>query len=149
MNPVRRAVRRAARDGVTERIRRQDQMAADELDWTVGEVDHWRGGVADRGFSMALNRSADPADGRTLWVTAHGPDGGLCGVLSFVPWGESGVSLDLMRRSPDAPHGVTELLVTDLMAACGRLGLRRADKPRTSLSDVLTRSGSAWRASML
>ena len=58
-------------------------------------------------------------------MTAHAADGSLVGVLSLVPWGRSGVSLDVMRRSPDAPNGVTELMVSELLAHARRLGLAR------------------------
>ena len=35
-------------------------------------------------------------------------------MLSMVPWGNNGVSLDLMRRSPQSPNGTIELMVTEL-----------------------------------
>ena len=73
---------------------------------------------------MALNRTQDPADGRVLVVTARDPAGQLLGVLSLVPWGRRKVSLDLMRRSPDAPNGLVELMVTTLMEQASGLGVR-------------------------
>ena len=61
----------------------------------------WRGdGGDERGFSMALGRLADPLDGACVLVEAHDADGQLRGFLSFVPWGRTGLSLDLMRRDP-------------------------------------------------
>ena len=39
---------------------------------------------AERGFSMALNREADPADA-AFFATARDPEGHLASLLSFVP----------------------------------------------------------------
>ena len=129
MSAVRHGVKRAARTGVVVRVRRQHEIGRGELAEIADRAEAWRAGESERGFSMALGRAADPADANLLYVTAHAtlPTGGgdLVGLLSFVPWGRSGASLDVMRRSPDAPNGVTELMVTELMQRCGQLGLRR------------------------
>ncbi|GLB68813.1 bifunctional lysylphosphatidylglycerol synthetase/lysine--tRNA ligase LysX [Arthrobacter mangrovi] len=122
---VRRAVRHARRKGLEVRIRRQSDVPPAELA-ALGELaDKWRGSASDRGFSMALNRWGDPADGRCLIVTAHGDDGAVTGLLSMVPWGRNGLSLDLMRRSPEAANGTTELLVARLMEQAKDLGITR------------------------
>ncbi|MFK5160750.1 phosphatidylglycerol lysyltransferase domain-containing protein, partial [Propionibacterium freudenreichii] len=42
-------------------------------------------------------------------------DGQIVGLLYMVPWGKDGLSLDLMRRSPQAPNGVVESMVTGLV----------------------------------
>ncbi|MGO4596403.1 bifunctional lysylphosphatidylglycerol synthetase/lysine--tRNA ligase LysX [Terrabacter sp. 2RAF25] len=128
LSPVRHAVKRAARAGVTVQVRRQRDVPSTELAQLVDRVDAWRHGETERGFSMALGRHGDPSDGDVLLVTAHahgehGPE--PVGLLSLVPWGRHGVSLDVMRRSPDAPNGVTELMVSELLALAHPLGLRR------------------------
>ncbi|WP_256794663.1 bifunctional lysylphosphatidylglycerol synthetase/lysine--tRNA ligase LysX [Terrabacter sp. Ter38] len=125
LSPVRHAVARATRAGLEVRVRRQSELRADEVAEITDRAEAWRGGETDRGFSMALGRGGDAADGDVLHVTAHAADGSLVGVLSLVPWGRSGVSLDVMRRSPDAPNGVTELMVSELLAHARRLGLGR------------------------
>lgn len=125
MAPVRHAVKRARRAGVSVRVRRQDELTPEERTVMASRAEQWRGGERERGFSMALGRSGDPADGRMLVVTAHLADGGIIGLLSFVPWGRGGVSLDLMRRASTAPNGVTELMISELMARSRQLGIRR------------------------
>jgi lysyl-tRNA synthetase class 2 len=52
-------------------------------------------------------------------------DGVLQGLLHVVPWGQLGLSLDLMRRAPDAENGTVEAMVTALLAESGRLGFER------------------------
>ncbi|MBM7519081.1 bifunctional lysylphosphatidylglycerol synthetase/lysine--tRNA ligase LysX [Nocardioides nitrophenolicus] len=111
---IQRAVRRARRHGVTVRIRRHHQVPAAELDEIRRLADAWRGDEPERGFSMALGRLGDPADGDCLLAEALAPDGSVLALLSFVPWGRSGISLDLMRRDPNGPNGVIEYLVSML-----------------------------------
>jgi lysyl-tRNA synthetase, class II len=54
-------------------------------------------------------------------------DGRLRALLSFVPWGGKGLSLDLMRRDREADNGLIEFMVLDL--------IQRADEARiTQLS---------------
>ncbi|WP_187347264.1 bifunctional lysylphosphatidylglycerol synthetase/lysine--tRNA ligase LysX [Kocuria sp. CNJ-770] len=115
MTEVRRAVRRAGREGLSVRIRRHAELPADELGQLGALAEQWRGNEPDRGFSMALNRWGDPADEQCVVVTAHRGEDEVVGLLSFVPWGRRGLSLDVMRRSPEAPNGTTEMMVAELM----------------------------------
>ena len=46
-------------------------------------------------------------------------------MLSLVPWGTNGVSLDLMRRSPQSPNGTIELMVTELLQQSEGIGVSR------------------------
>ncbi|WOQ16386.1 bifunctional lysylphosphatidylglycerol synthetase/lysine--tRNA ligase LysX [Raineyella sp. W15-4] len=125
MTPVRHAQRRARRTGITVRIQRAedlDEVDLASLDQLAGD---WRVGGTERGFSMALGRFGDPADGRCLVVTAYDAEDRPIALLSFVPWGRRGLSLDLMRRSPDAPNGTNELIITELMAWADDNGIAR------------------------
>ncbi|HEY3545719.1 MAG TPA: bifunctional lysylphosphatidylglycerol synthetase/lysine--tRNA ligase LysX [Propionicimonas sp.] len=121
---VRAAVQHARRAGLTVDIAYQGQIPPQELAALLHDADRWRHGETERGFSMALNRSGDPADAHVLYVKARNELGELVGLLTFVPWGPGGVSLDVMRRSPEAPHGVTELMVSHLMGSASKLGIR-------------------------
>ena len=114
MHVVRQAVRRVEKLGVTVRIRRHRKVSALEMSHVIDCAENWRGDETERGFSMALGRLADPADGDCLLVEALDDNGQLIALLSFVPWGAGGVSLDLMRRDPEAPNGVIEFMVAEL-----------------------------------
>ena len=74
---------------------------------------------------MALNRVNDLADSSSVLVSAHDEAGRMVALLSFVPWGPTGLSLDVMRRSPEAPNGVVEFMVASLMEQAATLGVRR------------------------
>ena len=125
LKEVTRAARHARGTGLTVTHVRQCDLAPEALAELASCADAWRGGEPDRGFSMALNRSSDPADARILHSVARDREGRPVGLLAYLPWGTSGLSLDVMRRDPGAPNGVTELLVSDLMANARELGVRR------------------------
>ena len=137
LQPVRRAVERVARAGYTVRVVRHADLAADELAEISRCAEEWRGDEPERGFSMALNRLGDPTDGRCVAVQSFDASGRLRGLLSFVPWGPHGLSLDVMRRDPTAENGVTESMVTGLIAACPDLGVVRVSLNFVVLRGVL------------
>jgi lysyl-tRNA synthetase, class II len=132
MRPVRQAVQRLEKMGYRTRVRRHFDIPAAELEKLITRINDWRDTETERGFSMALGRLGDPADANCLMVEALFPAdrsasgvAEVAGVLSFVPWGVDGFSLDVMRRHPDADNGVTELMVSGLMAAGREVGIRR------------------------
>ncbi|PWI42217.1 bifunctional lysylphosphatidylglycerol synthetase/lysine--tRNA ligase LysX [Streptomyces sp. ICBB 8177] len=125
MRVTRQAVNRVRRTGMTTRMRRHRDLTQDEMDAVVKLADDWRDTEVERGFSMALGRLGDPADGDCLLAEALTADGETAALLSFVPWGPDGISLDVMRRDRSAPNGIMEFMVAELMAQSARLGVRR------------------------
>ncbi|WP_369199111.1 bifunctional lysylphosphatidylglycerol synthetase/lysine--tRNA ligase LysX [Streptomyces djakartensis] len=125
MRVTRQAVNRVRRLGVTCRVRRHSTLTEEEMRQIVERADAWRDTETERGFSMALDRLGDPADGDCLLAEAMDEHGRLLAIQSFVPWGKDGVSLDLMRRDREAPNGVMEFMVAELCAAGPKLGVRK------------------------
>ncbi|MCB5165471.1 bifunctional lysylphosphatidylglycerol synthetase/lysine--tRNA ligase LysX [Streptomyces bambusae] len=125
MRVTRQAVNRVRRAGCSTQIRRHSALTDEEMNRIIDRADQWRDTETERGFSMALDRLGDPADGDCLLVEAFDADGTLIALLSFVPWGKDGISLDLMRRDRRAPNGVMEFMVAELCAASPKLGIRR------------------------
>lgn len=125
MRGVRQAVTRARRAGLTVRIRRHRDVPEEEMAETIKRADAWRDTESERGFSMALGRLGDPADSDCLLVEAIDPDKRVVALLSLVPWGSTGVSLDVMRRSPQSPNGTIELMVSELALHAETLGISR------------------------
>ncbi|MFE9462720.1 bifunctional lysylphosphatidylglycerol synthetase/lysine--tRNA ligase LysX [Streptomyces virginiae] len=125
MRVTRQAVNRVKRAGATTVIRRHSALSEDEMRTIIDRADRWRDTETERGFSMALDRLGDPADGECLLVEAFDDKDELIALLSFVPWGRDGISLDLMRRDRTAPNGVMEFMVAELCAAAPGLGVRR------------------------
>jgi lysyl-tRNA synthetase, class II len=157
MRGIRQATARVGRAGVTSAVRRVRDLGPDELAELVWAAAAWRCGGVERGFSMALSRLGDPADPDCVVVTAHRPDGSLCGLLHFVPWGPDGLSLDLMRRTRDADNGVNEFMVAALAAACPGLGVTRLSLNFAVMRAALERGerigagpvARAWRSTLL
>ena len=122
---VRQAVNRLAKAGYEARVRRHGDVSDAEMATIIQLSEQWRGSDTERGFSMALGRLGDPGDGRCVLVEAVDSAGRLRGFLSFSPWGSKGLSLDLMRRDQEAGNGLNEFMVTELVQACGQLGVQR------------------------
>ncbi|MBP0453698.1 DUF2156 domain-containing protein [Kitasatospora sp. RG8] len=125
MRVVRQAYNRVKRAGYTVRIRRHEAIPEAEMAELVAKADQWRDGATERGFSMALGRLGDPGDGRCVMLECHDGDGELKALLSFVPWGADGLSLDLMRRARDTENGLMEFMVIELLQRAEEVGLAR------------------------
>lgn len=116
MRNVRQTVRRArGKHGYTVRIDRAGDLSPGELADLAALAQSWRDGPVERGFSMALGRFGDPRDPDLVVVRCLDATGQVCGLQAFVPWGTTGLSLDLMRRAPSAAGGVVELMVASLV----------------------------------
>ncbi|MFE0774041.1 phosphatidylglycerol lysyltransferase domain-containing protein [Streptomyces sp. NPDC058861] len=123
MRTVRQAFNRVKRAGYEVRIRRHEDIPAEEMAALVRKADDWRDGATERGFSMALGRLGDPADGRCVMLECTDAEGELRALLSFVPWGPKGLSLDLMRRDRESENGLMEFMVIELLQRAEEIGI--------------------------
>ncbi|WIM99509.1 phosphatidylglycerol lysyltransferase domain-containing protein [Actinoplanes oblitus] len=140
MRGVRQAVARMRRAGYTCQVVRQRDLPADTLAEAVACANALRDGKVERGFSMALSRLGDPADGDCLLVLCRDEEQTLRGVLHFVPWGRRGLSLDLMRGDRTAPNGLTELMVVSAIEAAAGFGVERISLNFAVLRSVFARA---------
>jgi lysyl-tRNA synthetase class 2 len=156
MRGVRQAVSRVERAGYRTRVRRVGDLEPDELEELRNASATWRDGTVERGFSMALGRLGEPGDENCVVVEAH-HDGRLQALLHFVPWGDDGLSLDLMRRAQDCPNGINEQLVVAALAAAEGLGVRRISLNFAVFRSALERGARlgagpilrGWRATLM
>ncbi|MHB9861638.1 phosphatidylglycerol lysyltransferase domain-containing protein [Streptomyces sp. YIM S03343] len=125
MRVVRQAHNRVRRAGYTVRIRRHADIPESEMATLIERADRWRDGATERGFSMALGRLGDPEDECCAMLECRDAEGEPRALLSFVPWGEHGLSLDLMRRDRDCENGLMEFMVVELLLHAEELGVRR------------------------
>lgn len=125
MRVVRQAVSRCTRAGLVVTAHRAVDLDAATWDELRALTDAWRDGPVERGFSMALGRFGDARDDRSVVVVARDPEGVVQGILNFAPWGDDGLSLDLMRRARDTENGLIEHMVVALIAQCPGLGVHR------------------------
>ena len=124
MRNVRQMVTRVAKNGYVAEVRRMRDIPPAELRQVIRVADSWRGSQTERGFSMALGRIGGPGDADCVLVTAR-EDGVLRAVLQFVPWGNDGLSLDLMRRDHSAQGGLNDFLIVESIKAAPALGVKR------------------------
>ncbi|MGD6740611.1 phosphatidylglycerol lysyltransferase domain-containing protein [Streptomyces sp. BH106] len=129
MRNVRQMVNRIERSGYACQVRRVRELADEEKRQLREAAAAWRGSATERGFSMALGRFGDASDSDCVVVTAHQKDADgtthVRALLHFVPWGEDGLSLDLMRRDRTAEPGLNELLIVAALRAAPDLGVAR------------------------
>jgi lysyl-tRNA synthetase, class II len=74
---------------------------------------------------MALGRLGDPHDPDLVLARTRDAQGRLVAVLTFVPWGADGLSLDLMRRARESENGTVEFVVVGVAQRASELGVRR------------------------
>ena len=125
MRGVRQAVSRCERAGLSVECRRLRDLDDASLAVLRDRADAWRDGAVERGFSMALGRFGERVDNDSVVVACRDAVGEVRGLLHFVPWGDDGLSLDLMRRDRDCENGIVEQMVATLMAQAGTLGINR------------------------
>jgi lysyl-tRNA synthetase class 2 len=125
MRSVRQAVARVERAGYRAEITRVAELDAPTAQEVQGAARGWRGEEIERGFSMALGRLADPVDPDNVVAVGRDGTGSIRGVLQFVPWGPTGLSLDVMGRDRCADNGLVELLVTSSVRWCAERGVDR------------------------
>lgn len=156
MRNVRQMVSRVERSGYTTDVRRVRDMSSAEIADIRRQAAAWRGAEVERGFSMALGRFGDPRDGDSVAITAH-HEGRLVAVLHFVPWGEDGLSLELMRRDRDADPGLNELMIVSAIRAAPGLDVARLSLNFSAFRSALERGAKlgagpilrAWRGVLL
>jgi lysyl-tRNA synthetase, class II len=156
MRNVRQMVSRVERAGYTTDVRRVGDMTSREIADIRHQAAAWRGAEVERGFSMALGRFGDPRDVDCVAVTAH-RDMKLAAVLHFVPWGDDGLSLELMRRDRDADPGLNELMIVAAIRAAPELGITKLSLNFSAFRSALERGARLgagpilrfWRALLL
>ncbi|MFL6024937.1 MAG: phosphatidylglycerol lysyltransferase domain-containing protein, partial [Marmoricola sp.] len=157
MRMVRQAIARATRAGLTASVHRVRDLSLEDKEELRARAIDWRDGSIERGFAMALGRFGQARDDDGMVVVARQENGRAEGFLSFVPWGDDGLSLDLMRRRPEAVNGIVELMVSTLMAQSEAVGITKVSLNFSAFRSVFARGERlgagpvlrAWRAVLL
>ncbi|GGL25808.1 bifunctional lysylphosphatidylglycerol synthetase/lysine--tRNA ligase LysX [Nocardia jinanensis] len=135
LQPVRQSVARLRKQGVTVRIRRHRDIGTSELARLTVCAEDWRHSETERGYPLPLGRLGDRRDGDCLLIEAVDPDERVLGLLSLVPWGKTGATMELLRRAPDSPAETTDLLIAEFALRAEQHGIHQV-----SLSFTLFRS---------
>lgn len=113
---LRQAVSRTRNFGVTTEIVKEIEIGASLRSTLFDIVDEWGKGHQTRGFSMILDHLLDGRHPGMLLVIARDADDRVVG---FQRYGESNggteLSLDVPWRRKDAPNGLDERMIVDLV----------------------------------
>ena len=87
----------------------------------------WRGKAPERGFTMTLSQDVEGTNPDFRLCVALDETGAPGGFLRVIPiYGpHGGYTLDIMRRDPDTPNGMTEFLLTRTIMKLDELGFER------------------------
>ena len=161
MGNVRHMVNRVTKAGYSTYSSRFGDLTPQVQEQLRGLTKKWRYGVAERGFSMAMDRFGGALDSDSL-VTVAQLAGEIKGILYFVPWGKTKISLDRMQRENGVDSGLNELMIAQTVAYARENGIthislnfaafrslfERADKisagPITRTTRNLIRFASNW-----
>jgi lysyl-tRNA synthetase class 2 len=138
MRNVRQMVGRIARAGYAVEISRVRDVPAGDRARAMRDAAAWRSTDTERGFSMALGRLLDDRDPDCVFVAAR-QDGVVRAFLQFVPWGQDGMSLDVMRRDSTADAGVNELMIVEALKAAPALGVTQVSLNFAAFRSALER----------
>jgi lysyl-tRNA synthetase class 2 len=112
MANVRQMVNRIRRKGYTcETVKWSDIEPSTKVELRT-LANEWRYGVADRGFSMSMDRFGDDSDPDT-YITIARIDNSIKGFQYYVPWTTTGLSLDRMQRERSTDAGINELMIVE------------------------------------
>ena len=132
---VRQSVSRLRKAGYSFRIVAADELGP-QLEAELEDVSAaWRRGDTERGFSMAIDDLHVPGTVLALAVDGAGRVGGFLHLAPSPAGG--GWSLSAMRRSPQAPNGLTEFLVVEALAWARETGASELSLNFCALTDFL------------
>lgn len=127
MRPVRQAVSRTRRHGITTEVHREGELDPTLRRALVGISQAHLDGQPDRGFSMALDGLLSGRDADCVILVARDETGTPFAFQRYVPCRAGrGLSLDAMRRDDsDRPqvNGVNELMIVDAVAWAAEHGI--------------------------
>jgi lysyl-tRNA synthetase class 2 len=124
MRNVRQMNTRVCKEGYSAELRRVADIPREEIARINRQADSWRGSPIERGWSMALGRVGGRYDSRCVIATAS-QNGEMRALLHFVPWGDDGLSLDLMRRDRSAKPGLNDFMIVEAIKLAPELGVKR------------------------
>lgn len=141
LEPVRHTVARLRKRGVTVRIRRHRDIGTTELARLAVRAEQWRPGETERGYPLPLGRLGDRRDGDCLLVEAVDAEERVLGLLSLVPWGHAGATLEMLRREPDSTEEIADLLIAEFALRAEQHGIHQVSLNCTLFRSVFEAAG--------
>ncbi|MEU1984663.1 bifunctional lysylphosphatidylglycerol synthetase/lysine--tRNA ligase LysX [Nocardia sp. NPDC019395] len=145
LRPVRDAVGRLRKQGMTVRIRRRRDIGTAEFARLAVAAEQWGHTETERAYPLPLGRLGDRRDDDCLLVEAVSADDHVVGVLSLVPWGRTGVTLELLRRKPGSPEEINDLLIAEFALHAEQHGIEQVSLNFTVFRSVFEAAGQRSR----
>ena len=147
---VRQSVGRLERAGYTARVLRPGD-ASPALRAELESIAHeWRGGVRERGFTMALDTLFGLDDDEAVLVVGFDENGNAAGVLHFcISHPGSALSLSTMPRRRAVPNGFTEWLICEAIGWARAAGLARVSLNFSPFAALLAPGADLTRTEQL
>ncbi|HKE75022.1 MAG TPA: phosphatidylglycerol lysyltransferase domain-containing protein [Acidimicrobiales bacterium] len=124
MRNVRKAVNRTMTAGLTTEIHREGDLVPGLRDELLAIAAAQRGAFREFGFSMTLDHLLAGVHDDCLVVVCRDRAGRPTAFQRYVPCRHGGaLSLDVMRRRPDAVNGVNERMIVDTIAYARERGI--------------------------
>jgi lysylphosphatidylglycerol synthetase-like protein (DUF2156 family) len=121
---LRQAIQRSRNAGVTVEMHREGGLRPEQLLELRGLMKRSRR-EDTRGFSMILGRLFDGSEPDAVIAVARDCDGTVVGVHRYLWAGKQDLSLDLPMRVENAPNGVDERLIAEVVEWGAKLGVER------------------------
>lgn len=135
LRPIRDTLTRLRKQGMTVRIRRHRDLGTAEFARLAVTAEQWRRTETERAYPLPLGRFGDRRDGDCLLVEALDAEDRVLGMLSLVPWGRAGATLELLRREPGTAEDITDLLIAEFALRAEQHGIEQV-----SLNFTVSRS---------
>ncbi|MFJ2953279.1 phosphatidylglycerol lysyltransferase domain-containing protein [Streptomyces sp. NPDC087270] len=119
--------------GYTVVVRREREVAEEEWVRLRQLADAWRRHGRAAG-GVQLGRLGDPADPGCVIAECRDRHDRTCALLAFVPWGEDGLTLALLRHDQESGHGPVDLVLTEVLLRARTGAEPVADVVRVSLN---------------
>jgi lysyl-tRNA synthetase class 2 len=142
---VRQSVSRLEKAGFVAELHRLAELRADEIAELERVSSLWRGGVPERGFSMAMDALTSERCHDSVVVVTRDIEGVVRGFLHFVPsYGRAAMSLSFMRRDRETPNGLTEFLVVRAIELLRERGVDELSLNFAAFGRLLERPGGRF-----
>ena len=96
-------------------LRLQQDVPEGDWDRLRQLADAWKRSGRLSGGGITLGRLGDPADPRCVVAECRDGRGRTCALLVFVPWGQDGLTLGMLRHDRESGPGPVRLVLTELL----------------------------------
>jgi lysyl-tRNA synthetase class 2 len=146
---VRQSVARAESAGYEVELLDYEQLDQSVLGELEAVSDRWRGGAAERGFSMAMDSLQGAHHAGSVVVAARDPAGRIRAFVHLVPsYGRPAMSLSFMRRDRDTPNGLMEYVVVRAIELLRERGMEELSLNFAAFARWIARPGCRLERSL-